>query len=86
VPFGCALAFYPRSYRYDNEHNPKLLLPTSALVADMPGNHRKDGFNVLYWDGHVKFCDSPFCSSDPKDNIFAPQPGWGADSDSFIRQ
>lgn len=33
-------------------------------------NHGKDGQNVLYWDGHVKFADSPYASSDPQDNIY----------------
>jgi len=33
-------------------------------------NHGKDGQNVLYWDGHVKFADGPFASNDPQDNIY----------------
>ena len=56
-----------------------------AIAADMPENH-SEGFNVLYASGEVRWAASPFCSHDPADNIFAREPGWSADTDSFIRQ
>jgi prepilin-type N-terminal cleavage/methylation domain-containing protein/prepilin-type processing-associated H-X9-DG protein len=71
------------SYAYDDRGNMRDMLPGSARMSDaryhVPGspgtvnevsNHGKDGQNVLYWDGHVKFADSPYCSSDPQDNVF----------------
>ena len=33
------------------------------------------GQNVMYFDGHVGWADNNFTSSDPKDNIFAPNGG-----------
>ena len=56
-----------------------------VVMADVPGNH-EGGFHVLYADGHVKFQTTPFCSHDPADNIFSPEPGWSPDTDSYIRQ
>lgn len=61
------------------------------VVADMPMNHadRKGkviGFNVLYDDGHVSWSVTPFCANDPEDNIFAQEPGWSPDTDTYIRQ
>ena len=32
-------------------------------------NHKKDGQNVLYNDGHVVFCDNPFVGVD-RDNVY----------------
>lgn len=61
--------------------------PYFAVLADMPRNHAKPGGHfVLYVDGHVSWQTTPFCSADPADNIFAPEPGWGADTDAWIRQ
>ena len=57
-------------------------------MADMPDNHadkKQTGYNVLYIDGAVKWQKTPFCSHDPNDNIFAAEPGWSPDTDSFIR-
>jgi prepilin-type N-terminal cleavage/methylation domain-containing protein/prepilin-type processing-associated H-X9-DG protein len=39
-------------------------------------NHT-NGQNVMYFDGHVKFVESAYASSDPKDNIYCPN-GTGA--------
>ena len=58
--------------------------PDFAIAADMPENH-VEGYNVLYMDGAVKWQKTPFCSHDPNDNIFAREPGWSPDTDSFIR-
>jgi prepilin-type processing-associated H-X9-DG protein len=60
-----------------------------AIAADWPTNFMREGhlggFSVLYADGSVSWRESPFCSHDPHDNIFSPEPGWLADTDSFIR-
>lgn len=53
-------------------------------------NH-ENGQNVMYFDGHVRWSDSPYASDDPKDNIFCPNGGsadgtgqWGADTDAYL--
>ena len=46
-------------------------------------NHR-DGQNVMYLDGHVKWTDTVYYSHDPTDNIFCPQVNWNADVDSYL--
>ena len=50
-------------------------------------NHR-DVQNVFYYDGHVKWTDTPYCSRDPLDNIFCPNGTlagpWGADTDAYL--
>jgi len=69
-----------------------------AIVADMDGtstdpaavppytsNHDK-GMNVLYFDYHVKWSTTNYCSNDGLDNIFARQPGWDPDTDSLIQR
>ena len=55
------------------------------IMADMLWNH-EDGYNVVLVDGSVVWQETPFCSHDPNDNIFAPEPGWDPDTDSYIRQ
>jgi hypothetical protein len=57
-----------------------------AIVADLPANHSYEGYNVLYADYSVSWSSNPFCSADSHDNIFAPEPGWGTDTDTYIRQ
>jgi len=62
--------------------------PRFIIAADMPENHAeggKTGYNVLYADGAITWEEAPFCSHDPNDNIFAREPGWSPDTDSFIR-
>lgn len=66
-------------------HVPANPPPGFGVAADMPQNHVK-GFNVAYPDGSVFWRETPFCSHDPADNIFAPEPGWSPDTDSYIRQ
>jgi len=46
-------------------------------------NHT-NGQNVMYFDGHVKWQDTNYASRDPSDNVFCPQVGWGADTDSYL--
>ena len=72
------------SYGYDDMAHFREMTPQSARAADMvyevsggekatfaqAGNHRLDGWNVLYRDGHIAFQDSADVSSDPTDPIF----------------
>jgi len=67
------------SYGYDDRAHFRAMQPGSARAADMVwldrsgaslGNHGLDGGNVLYWDGHVRFRDTPYASADPRDNIY----------------
>ena len=60
-----------------------------AIAAELPPLIAKTWGNVLYVDGHVSRYGPKnpfFCSNNPLDNIFAPESGWGADTDSYIRQ
>jgi len=89
-PRDTSLAGLPCSYGY-TWHVPPVAPSNFAIVADMPRNHMPEegqiiGFNVLYLDGAVRCEGNAFCSYDPNDNIFAPEPGWSADTDSYIRQ
>ena len=78
---------YNTSYGYDDIGHFRDMVPGSARAADMRyetsqqaqpsayltvGNHKDDGQNVLYWDGHVIFATSVYCSSDREDNIYVP--------------
>ena len=60
-----------------------------AIMATLPGVFAEHGkptdWCVLYADGDVRWQKTPFCSHDPDDNIFSPEPGWSADTDSYIR-
>jgi hypothetical protein len=85
-PPGCSLAGHPCSYGYDNETHFRNMTPGAAIAADMPGNH-DGGFRVLYYDGHISSSrKGNYCSQNSHDNIFAREPGWEADTDSYIRQ
>jgi prepilin-type processing-associated H-X9-DG protein len=90
-PWDTPLAGIPCDYGYTwhtTYRNPEMMF---AIVADMPQNHdaiktRANRFNVLFFDTHVSSKRTPFCSSDPADNIFAREPGWSPDTDAYIRQ
>jgi prepilin-type processing-associated H-X9-DG protein len=50
----------------------KLTPPANAPTEKSPGNsqnHHGDGQNVLYGDGHVEFCNTPFVGVN-RDNIY----------------
>lgn len=84
-PPGTSLAGSPCHYGYTWHVSPNS--PGDfAIVADLPVNHYPHGYNVSYADAHVGWNTTPFCSHDVHDNIFAPEPGWSADTDSYIRQ
>lgn len=88
------------SYGYDDLAHYREMLPGSARLADSrshvsagsttgmieSSNHGKDGENVLYWDGHVKFVDNVYASSDPTDNIYKADltVKYGASKDATI--
>ena len=84
-PDGTSLAGYPCSYGYDHLIHYRDATPSTAVLADMPGNH-KGGYNVLYFYGRVEWASTAYASDNPEDNIFAGEPGWGADTDAHIRQ
>lgn len=60
-----------------------------VIIADKPGvflaKGATPGFSVGAVDGSVRWVTDPHCSHDPNDNIYAPQPGWSPDTDTFIR-
>ena len=46
-------------------------------------NH-DNGQNVMYFDGHVKWNATNYAGRDPNDNIYNPEVGWNADTDSYL--
>jgi len=46
-------------------------------------NH-ENGQNIMYFDGHVKWSDTVWCSDEPADNVYKSEVGWGADTDANI--
>jgi prepilin-type processing-associated H-X9-DG protein len=50
--------------------------PKSDMAKMNSRNHRGEGQNVLYLDGHVVFCENPFVGID-RDNIYTSQPWAG---------
>jgi len=50
-------------------------------------NH-EPGQNVMYFDGHVKWTESVYCSTDSSDNIFCPNGTdagpWDPDTDAYL--
>jgi len=61
------------------------LQPGGATWGRLPKKSDHDnGQNVMYFDGHVKWMETVYCSRDPNDNIFDPQVGWGADTDAYL--
>lgn len=59
--------------------------PAAAHVRSPQKPNHSNGQNVMYFDGHVLFHqEQNHCSDDPDDNIFAENPGWGADTDANL--
>ena len=61
--------------------------PANWTRAPRAPNHPA-GQNVMYFDGHVKWCDTNYASENPKDNIFCPNGDtatapWNRDADSY---
>jgi len=56
---------------------------TAQWARPRKSNH-DNGQNVMYFDGHVKWMETVYSSRDPNDNIYNPQVGWGADTDSYL--
>ncbi len=84
-PEGCSLAGLPCAYAYDHETNPRYTQSGHVIGADLQRNHL-GGQNVVYYDGHTSWNSDNFCSNDPNDNIWLPEPGWDPDTDSYLRQ
>jgi len=102
--FQCSFGASPNwsSYGYD-ENLGKKAGSGHAIMADQDGSgsdpnkpdsnttNHEGGGNVLYYDGHVEWKTSNYCSNDPMDNIFSENyqsgaNGWSADTDSWIRR
>ena len=95
------------SYGCDDRINYRTVHSSHAIVADMDGssatdpesdtaNHRQ-GYNVLYFDGHVEWAATNTSSFDPFDNVWTLQPfldnvnwsaeeTWHFDTDSNIKR
>ena len=82
------------SYGYDSQIHFRDVTPGTAVAADMDGtggdqesvttNHR-GGQNLMYFDSHVVWKSSNYASSDPLDNVYTIQTGWGVDTDVTIK-
>jgi len=46
--------------------------PKSWTRKPRTPNHA-DGQNVMYFDGHVKWCETNYASDEPEDNIYTPE-------------
>lgn len=84
-PAGCPLAGRACSYGYDPDQDPALTADETVIAADLPGNH-PGGHNVLFRDGRAEWREHPFCSADPSDDIFAPDPHLSPGADAHVRQ
>ncbi len=67
--------------------------PYASTWFRTPVTNHRDGQNVMYFDGHAKWADTAYASSDPTDNIFCPNGGlyygpgggqWNPDTDSYL--
>jgi type II secretory pathway pseudopilin PulG len=94
--FGGAAKGRGPSYGYDQLSHFRDVTPSTAMLADMDGSSTTDpntttanhqsGQNVCYFDAHVSWASTNFASSDKYDNIYVPEPGWGADTDAVIQR
>jgi len=56
------------------------LWSTMSLWARLPRQPNHDGGqNVAFFDGHVKWSETSYCSTEPRDNIFVPNGGYRDD-------
>jgi prepilin-type N-terminal cleavage/methylation domain-containing protein/prepilin-type processing-associated H-X9-DG protein len=66
----------------NNVTKPRSSDPRTLMVQANSNNHKNDGQNVLYGDGHVEFQSSPYCGSyrddeGIRDQIFTADPAAG---------
>jgi prepilin-type N-terminal cleavage/methylation domain-containing protein/prepilin-type processing-associated H-X9-DG protein len=85
------------SYGYDDRVHHALAGAGHVVAGDMdetaasmsPGgtaNHIGGG-NFMYFDGHVKFQKSNYCSNNPDDNVFRSEGmTWAPETDSWLRR
>jgi prepilin-type N-terminal cleavage/methylation domain-containing protein/prepilin-type processing-associated H-X9-DG protein len=62
--------------------NPQHTAPRSLMISANSNNHRNDGQNILYGDGHVEFQSSPYSGMyrddvSFRDNVFTRDPSAG---------
>jgi len=67
-----------------NGKHPPYTTPSGVNWNRPKKSNHDNGQNVMYFDGHVKWMETVYSSRDPNDNIFDPQIGWGADTDSYL--
>lgn len=83
------------SYGFDDMVSFRAASANLAVMADMDGSSIMDrrsesanhagGQNVLYYDGHVKWTQSNYCSQSKEDNVFEAEGGvWKVDTDTHI--
>ncbi|MGD1001688.1 MAG: type II secretion system protein [Candidatus Brocadiia bacterium] len=63
--------------------------PYASIWFRTPVTNHKNGQNVMYFDGHVKWAETAYSSSDATDNIFCPNGSigggqWNPDTDSYM--
>jgi prepilin-type N-terminal cleavage/methylation domain-containing protein/prepilin-type processing-associated H-X9-DG protein len=80
---GQAMAADADGYTWKQQDGSKPAYRVGWVRTPTQSNH-DSGQNVMYFDGHVRYSESVYCSDDPFDNIYAMQTGWGADSDSIM--
>ena len=83
------------SFGFDDTVSFRTAGPNLAVLADMDGSsimnpnsstaNHQGGQNALYYDGHVKWRSSNFCSQAKEDNIFESEGSpWKMDTDTHI--
>ena len=86
-PADCALAGERCDYAY--AWKPYKLDRYFAVMASSPRTFLEDGqpqgFCVLYSDWSARWHCDPFSEINPNDNIYAPDPEWPVDSDTWLR-
>jgi len=84
------------SYGYDHRVDHRRPVSNHAIAADMDGawasdpesptSNHSSGQYVFYFDGHVSWQTTNFCSTDPNDNIFVREFRSDPDTDSCIKR
>jgi prepilin-type processing-associated H-X9-DG protein len=63
----------------ENVTTVKVDSPPATMKLANTLNHEQDGQNVLFGDGHVEYCNTPFVGIE-KDNIYTSKTGGIAES------
>jgi len=68
---------YPAQWIYNGPNTNAWMTRLDWARLPRSANHQ-GGQNVLFFDGHVKWSDTSYCSSEPRDNIYCPNGGFSA--------